>query len=68
MTKRRYPTVQEREEEARKQPVRYWDNGVVRLPVSWASLARECERLHKIAQMIECPKCGYKPETSVDDE
>lgn len=22
----------------------------------------EINRLHKIAQMIQCPKCGYKPE------
>lgn len=68
MKKRRNPTVQDFEDELRKQPVGYWDNGTVRHPVNFSSLIRECERLHKIAQMIQCPKCGYKPETSVDDE
>lgn len=43
---RKYPTAQEFEDELRKQPVGYLDNGTVRHPVNYSSLIRECERLY----------------------
>ena len=28
------------------EPVRYWDNGNVKMPATYPSLLKECERLH----------------------
>ena len=49
---RKHKTVAEREEELRRRPVEYDDNGVPKFPVTYSQLFRECQRLQALLKAV----------------